>query len=167
MAYFFVPLKETMKRYKIKLLEDEVNELLAIVGKGAHTSHAFRTAYILLNCDEGEYASKATNEQISKVLRVSPRTIERAKKRFLEEGLEAALERRPTTRKYQIKLDGDVESKLVKLCCSDPPDGYARWSLRLLADQMVDLNYVESISYVSVGNMLKKMNLSLGKQRGG
>ena len=80
------------------------------------------------------------------------RTIDRVKKRFLEEGIES-LERRPTTRKYEIKVDGDVEAKLVHLCCSEPPMGYAKWSLRLLADKMVELNYVESISHVTVRNV--------------
>ena len=90
-------------------------------------------------------------------------TIDRVKKKFIEEGFEATLERRATTRKYEIKVDGDMEAKLVSLCCSEPPKGFARWSLRLLADKMVELNYAESISYVTVGNVLKKMNLNLGK----
>ena len=81
----------------------------------------------------------------------------------MEEGFEAVLERRPTSRVYDRKLDGDVEAKLVTLCCSDPPKGYAKWSLRLLADKMVELKYVESISHVTVGSVLKKTNLSLGK----
>lgn len=155
--------KKTMVRYIIKLTKPEVEELQAIINKGSHRSQTFRTAYILLNCDEGEYSEKVTNEQISKVLKVSMRTIDRVKKKFIEEGLEAALERRPTTRKYDVKVDGDVEAKLVTLCCSEPPVGYAKWSLRLLADKMVELEYVDSISYVTVGNVLKKMNLSPGR----
>jgi transposase len=152
-----------MIRYVVKLTESEVADLHSIINKGSHTSQTFRTAYILLNCDEGPYSDKVTNEQISKVLKVGLRTIDRIKKRFMEEGLEAVLERRATTRIYDQKIDGDVEAKLVTLCCSAPPKGFSRWSLRLLADKMVELKYVESISYVSVGNMLKKMNLSLGK----
>ncbi|HAM11494.1 MAG TPA: IS630 family transposase, partial [Bacteroidales bacterium] len=76
---------------------------------------------------------------------------------------EACLDRRPTTRIYERKTDGDVEAKLVTLCCSEPPKGFAKWSLRLLADKMVELNYVESISHVTVRSVLKKTNLSLGK----
>lgn len=152
-----------MIRYTVKLTKEEVEELRAIINKGSHTSQTFRTAYILLNCDEGAYSEKVTNEQISKVLKVGMRTIDRVKKRFMEEGLERVLERRPTSRKYEIKIDGDVEAKLISLCCSEPPVGYARWSLRLLADKMVELQYVDSISHVSVGNVLKKTNLSLGK----
>ena len=152
-----------MIRYTIKLSQEEVKELMMIINKGSHTSHTFRTAYILLNCDEGDYSDKATNEQISKLLKVGMRTIDRVKKRFIEEGFEAVLERRASSRVYDVKIDGDVEAKLVKLCCSEPPPGFAKWSLRLLADKMVELQYVDSISYVSVGNVLKKMNLSLGK----
>jgi transposase len=152
-----------MIRYTIKLSQEEVKELMAIINKGSHTSHTFRTAYILLNCDEGDYSDKATNEQISKLLKVGMRTIDRVKKRFIEEGFEAVLERRASSRVYDVKIDGDVEAKLVKLCCSEPPPGFAKWSLRLLADKMVELQYVDSISYVSVGNVLKKTNLSLGK----
>ena len=152
-----------MIHYTIKLTKAEVEELNSIINKGSHTSQTFRVAYILLNCDEGKFSSKVTNEQISKVLKVGMRTIDRVKKRFVEEGLEAVLDRRPTTRVYDRKLDGDVEAKIVTLCCSDPPKGYAKWSLRLLADKMVELKYVESISHVTVRSVLKKTNLSLGK----
>jgi transposase len=152
-----------MIRYTIKLTKSEVEELRGIINKGSHTSQTFRTAYVLLNCDEGKYSEKVTNEQLAKVLKIGMRTIDRIKKKFVEEGLEATLERRPTTRIYERKVDGEVEAKLVTLCCSDPPKGYAKWSLRLLADRMVELKYVESISYVTVREVLKKTNLSLGK----
>ena len=152
-----------MKYYTIKLTKEEVEELRSIVNKGLHTSHTFRVAYILLNCDEGKYSDKVTNDQISKVLKVGMRTIDRVKKRFVEDGLEGVLERRPTSRVYEQKVDGDVEAHLVKLCCSDPPKGYSKWSLRLLADKLVELRYVESISHVTVRSILKKTNLSLGK----
>lgn len=152
-----------MIRYTIKLTKVEVEELMAVINKGSHTSQTFRVAYILLNCDEGKYSEKVTNEQISKVLKVGMRTIDRVKKKFLEEGFEAVLERRPTARVYEKKMDGDTEAKLITLCCSEPPKGFAKWSLRLLADKMVELKYVESITHVTVRNVLKKTNLSLGK----
>ena len=152
-----------MIRYTVKLSQEEINELKGIINKGSHTTQKFRAAYILLNCDEGDYSEKVTNEQISKVLKVGMRTIDRVKKKFVEEGFEAVLERRPSTRSYEKKLDGDVEAKLVQLCCSEPPPGFAKWSLRLLADKMVELEYVPSISHVSVRKVLKKTNLSLGK----
>ena len=135
-----------MIRYNIKLTKPEVVELMRIINKGSHTSQTFRTAYILLNCDEGNYSQKVTNEQVSKVLKVGMRTIDRVKKKFIEEGLEASLERRPTSRIYDRKTDGDLEAKLVTLCCSDPPKGYSKWSLRLLADKMVELKYVKHFS---------------------
>ena len=152
-----------MIRYRIKLTKTEVSELMDVINKGSHTSQAFRTAYILLNCDEGKYSEKVTNEEISKVLKVGMRTIDRVKKKFIEEGFEAVLERRPTQRVYDVKMDGDTEAKLVTLCCSDPPKGFSKWSLRLLADKMVELKYVESISHVTVRSVLKKTNLNLGK----
>ena len=150
-------------KYTIHLTKSEREDLLAIINRGSHTSQTFRTAYILLNCDEGKYSEKVTNEQISKVLKVGMRTIDRVKKRFMEEGIETVLERRPTQREYTTKIDGETEAKLVTLCCSEPPKGYAKWSLRLLADKMVELHYVESISHVTVRSVLKKTNLSLGK----
>src|SRR5678810_601250 len=149
--------------YTIRLTKAEVEELHVIINKGSHTSQTFRVAYILLNCDEGKYSEKVTNEQISKVLKVGMRTIDRVKKRFVEEGFEAVLERRPTSRVYEKKSDGDVEAKLVTLCCSEPPKGYAKWSLRLLADKMVELKYVESISHITVRSILKKTNLNPGR----
>ena len=152
-----------MVHYRIKLTKSEVDELMKIIRKGSHTTQTYRTAYILLNCDEGEYSDKVTNEQISKVLKVGMRTIDRVKRKFCEEGLEATLERKPTSRVYDKKVDGDVEAKLVTLCCSDPPKGRSKWSLRLLADKMVELKYVDSISYVTVREVLKKTNLNLGK----
>jgi len=152
-----------MIRYTIKLTKPEVEELMSIINKGSHSSQTFRAAYILLNCDEGKYSDKVVNEQISKVLKVGMRTIDRIKKKFIEEGFESSLERRATTREYEKKMDGDIEAKLVTLCCSEPPKGFAKWSLRLLADKMVELKYVDSISHVSVRNVLKKTNLSPGK----
>jgi hypothetical protein len=152
-----------MIRYTIKLTKQEVEELKGIINKGSHTSQTFRAAYILLNCDKGKYSDKVTNEQISKVLKIGMRTIDRVKKKFIEAGLEGVLERSPTTRVYDTVVDGEVEAKLITLCCSEPPKGYAKWSLRLLADRMVKLNYVDSISYETVRGVLKKTNLSPGK----
>jgi transposase len=129
---------------------------MEIINKGSHTSQTFRNAYILLNCDEGKYSEKITNEQISRVLKVGMRTIDRVKKRFIEEGLEECLERKPTTRIYDRIADGDVEAKIVALCCSKPPKGFAKWSLRMLADKVVELKYADSISHETVRTVLKK-----------
>ncbi len=154
-----------MAKYTIKLSKTEVEELTAIIHKGRHTSQAFRTAYVLLNCDKGEYSQDTfvSNAEISKILRIGDRTIDRIKKKFFEDGFEGVLERHPSLQNYTKKMDGDLEAKLVALCCSEPPEGYAKWSLRLLADKLVELNYVESISHVSVRRALKKTNLNPGK----
>ena len=152
-----------MIRYRVELTEAEVAELSAIISKGAHSTHTFRNAYVLLNCDEGAYGQKVGNEQLARILRVNARTIERVKKRFCEEGWEAVLQRKPSRRTYNRKVDGEVEAHLVQLCCSEPPAGRARWSLRLLADKMVELKYVDSLSYVTVREVLKKTSLSPGK----
>lgn len=156
-----------MERYKVTLTKEEINELMDIINKGSHTSQKFRTAYILLNCDEGEFADKVTNSQISRVLRVGMRTIDRTKKKFVEEGFDAALERRPTQREYERKADGDLEAHLIALCCSEPPKGFAKWSLRLLADKVVELKYAESISHETVRRVLKKRFKTLESKRVG
>ena len=124
--------------------------MLCIINKVSHTSQTFRAAYILLNYDEGDYSSKVTNELISKILKIGMRITDRVKKQFLEEGMEAVLGRRPTTRIYKSKADGDIEAKLATLCCSEPPKDFSKWSLRMPADKMVKLNYVDSISNVTV-----------------
>lgn len=147
-----------MAKYKVTLTKVERDELRSIISKGKHTSQRFRNAYVLLNCDEGEYAEKATNAEINKILKVGMRTIDRIKKRFVEEGFDAVLERKPTTREYERKADGDFEARLIALSCSEPPEGHARWSLRLLADKMVELEIVDSISHETVRTVLKKTN---------
>jgi transposase len=152
-----------MKKYKITLTQEEREELLSITKGGMHSSKKVIHSLILLNCDEGEFADKVNNEEVAKVLKIGPRTIDRLKKKFVEEGFEAALENRPTTRVYERKADGDVEAHLVALSCSKAPEGFTRWSLRLLADKMVELEYVENISYETVRRVLKKTNLSRGK----
>jgi transposase len=158
-----------MTKYTIILSKEEVEELTAIIKRGKHTSQSFRSAYVLLNCDKGEYSqdSTITNAEITKILKIGDRTIDRIKKKFLEEGFEGVLDRRPSSQNYTKKMDGDLEAKLVTLCCSEPPAGYSKWSLRLLADKLVELNYVDSISHVSVRRALKKTNLSRGKSKVG
>ena len=129
---------------------------MKIISKGKHTSQTYRNAYILLNTDKGELSKSVTNIEISKVLKVGMRTIDRVKKRFVEEGFEACLQRKPTTRIYDKKVDGDAEAHLISIACSEPPKGFSKWSLRLLADKMVTLNYIESISHETVRTVLKK-----------
>jgi len=150
-----------MARYRIKLTKEEVSELQKIVNKGSHSTQTYRAAYILLNVDEGEFRlGKNTNERICEVLKIGMRTIDRVKKKMSEGGFDAALERDKGSRVYEKKIDGDVEAKLISLCCSEPPAGFAKWSLRLLADKMVELSYIDKISHVSVEKILKKTNFS-------
>ena len=144
------------KFYKVILTKSEHEQLYEIIKKGKHKSQTYRNAYVLLNTDEGEFSDKVTNAEISKVLKVGMRTIDRVKKRFVEDGFETCLSRKPTTRTYEKKIDGDVEAHLISIACSESPKGFAKWSLRMLADKMVELNYVESISYETVRCVLKK-----------
>ncbi len=137
-----------MKRYVVTL--DERKELSEITTKGSHLPQKVINA--LLNCDEGAFDEcQMTGKVIAEILRISMRKVDRVKKRFVEEGLEAALGgrqgRRPT---YMRKADGTFEARLVALSCGEPPEGYAQWSLRLLADRVVELGYIDAISHETV-----------------
>jgi transposase len=156
-----------MVKYKVTLTQEEKSLLLSITKGGTHTSKKVMHALILLNCDEGEYADKVNNEDVAKVLKIGTRTIDRVKKKFVEEGFEAAMENSPTTRIYERKVDGDMEAHLVALACSKAPEGFSKWSLRLLADKMVELEYIDDISYETVRRVLKKTNCSPGKSKVG
>lgn len=147
-----------MIKYKVTLTQEEQEELITIISKGSHTAQQYRNAYILLNCDEGAYGKKIINEEICQVLKVSMRMIDRVKQRFVENGFEACLERKALSKTKAKKIDGDVEAHLVALSCSKAPEGFSRWSLRLLADKMVELNYVDGISYETIRKSLKKTN---------
>lgn len=145
-----------MVKYKVTLTQEERDLLMAMTKGGTHTSKKFIHALILLNCDEGEYSDKVNNEDVAKVLKIGTRTIDRVKKKFVEEGFDAALEISPTKRVYERKVDGDIEAHIVAMSCSEAPEGFANWSLRLLADKMVELKYVEKISYETIRRVLKK-----------
>lgn len=147
-----------MIRYKVTLTKQEREELLDLTKGGVHNSKKIIHALILLNCDESKFSDKVKSEDIARVLKIGSRTIERVKKKFVEHGFEAALTNSPTTRIYDKKADGEVEAHLIALSCGKPPKGFSRWSLRLLADKLVELQYVESISYETVRTMLKKTN---------
>ena len=148
-----------MKKYIVTLSEDERKKLTELTGKGKHRSQTIVNALILLGCDTGEFQTEhLTNEEMSRVLNISMRKIDRLKKRFVEEGFDAALDRKKGTRIYVKKTDGDFEAHLIALSCSQPPDGFVRWSLRLLADKVVELQYIDNISHESVRRILKKRN---------
>ena len=157
-----------MRRYKVALAREERKELEALVQKGSHKSQKVLNALVLLNCDQGQFQDRATkNVEVAAVLRISMRKIDRVKRRFVEEGLETALTGHKGERVYQRKADGDFEAHVVALSCSEPPEGYVRWSLRLLADRAVELSYIDSISYETVRRLLKKRNKTLEKTRMG
>lgn len=154
------------KLYRVTLTAGERDELEGITQRGSHKSQRVINALILLNCDEGERQLK--NEVVAGVLRVSTRKIERVEKRFVEEGLEAALgSRQGRRREYERKADGEFEARLVALSCSAPPEGYANWSLRLLADKAVELEFIDSVSHETVRRVLKKTSSSRGGRSGG
>ncbi len=152
-----------VERYKVTLQADERAALEAIARKGSHRSRKVIHALILLNCDEGACnRRRVRGEDVAEVLKVSMRTLDRVKKRFVEEGLETVLSGRPRRRRYRRKADGELEARLVALSCSEPPKGYSQWSLRLLADRAVELQYIDSISHETVRRVLKKTNSSPG-----
>ena len=157
-----------MKKYVVTLTQDERRQLSTIASKGKNRSQTVVNALILLACDDGEFQeTRSINQTISSVLQISMRKIDRLKRRFIEDGLEAALNGRPTQRQYTKKADGDFEAHLVALSCSQPPEGFARWSLRLLADQVVAFDYIDEVSYETIRRVLKKTNLSLGSASDG
>ncbi|EAR22287.1 Transposase [Nitrococcus mobilis Nb-231] len=152
-----------VKKYKVTLQAEERQSLEAMTQKGSHQSRKVINALILLNCDEGEFNQRRLRgEDVAEVLKVSLRRLDRVKKRFVEEGLETALGGRPRQRQYERKADGDLEARLVALSCSEPPKGYSQWSLRLLADRAVELEYVDSLSYETVRRVLKKTKSNPG-----
>ena len=152
-----------MTTYKVTLTKEERDQLTEMTRTGTHAARKIIHALILLNVDRGSHTESQINEDICKVLKIGMRTIDRVKKRFVEEGLEAALKMSPTSRIYDKLVDGDMEAHLIALACGEPPKGFARWSLRLLADKVVELRFADSISYETVRRTLKKTNLSLGK----
>jgi transposase len=157
-----------MKIYIVTLTNDERRELVGLTSKGKHRSQKILNALILLACDEGEFQKKrSTNKQIAKVLNISMKKIDRIKKRFVEDGLDITLNGRKGSRIYAKKADGDFEAHLVALSCSDPPEGFSRWSLRLLADKVVELDYVDSISHETIRRVLKKTKSNRGYAKGG
>ena len=133
------------------------------MAKGRHSSQQFRNACVLLNSDSGKQGQPFSNEQISQMLQVTTKTVERVKQRFVEDGFEACIERKPYPEVKELKADGDFEAHLIALSCSKAPQGRSRWSLRLLADKMVELKYAESISHETVRQVLKKTKLNRGK----
>lgn len=137
-------------------------DLEALVHSGVATAHTHTHARILLKADAGPDGPVWTDKMICQALDVGASTVARVRQTFVQQGLTAALERKLPERVYERVLDGAAEAHLVALTCSTPPQGAGRWSLRLLADRMVELQYVDAVSYETVRRTLKKTNSNRG-----
>jgi hypothetical protein len=150
------------KLYRVTLTVEERQELQALVSKGKAAARKLTRARILLLADQAEGGPAKQDPEIVDALGCGRATVERTRQQFVEEGMEATLHPKPTTRTYERRLDGKAEAHLVAIACGAPPEGRARWTLRLLADRMVGLGEVESLSHETVRQTLKKTSLSLG-----
>lgn len=150
------------KAFVVELTSDQRTRLHTLVTTGSNTAHATIHARILLKADTGPEGPGWTDAMIASALDVGISTVARVRQSYVQAGLDAALQRKPTRRVYQRALDGAAEAHLIALTCSTPPEGAGKWSLRLLADRMVELNYVETISHETVRQTLQKTNSNPG-----
>ena len=144
------------KRFPVTLADPERDQLKRLIAAGTESARKLTHARILLKADQGPGGPAWTDEAIAEAVEVSQPTVARIRRVYVEQGLEAALNRRPPTRAYVRKLDGAQEARLIALACGNPPEGLDRWSLRLLADKLVELEVVDDISYQTVRRVLKK-----------
>jgi transposase len=152
-----------MKRYRVTLDAQERQGLSDLIAAGRSAARKLTHARILLKADAAEGGHAWPDGRIAEALEVSTATVERVRQRFVEQGLEAALDRKPREQPArEIKLDGRAEARLIALACSAPPDGRAVWTMQLLADKLVELEVVDSISDETVRTTLKKMRSSRG-----
>ena len=149
------------KRYRVDLTQDEREHLLDITRRGKSSARKLKRSLILCKADEG-----LTDQQVAEAVMVGPSTVSRVRQRFVEGGLERALNDRPRPGK-QRKLDGKQEAHLVAVACSPAPEGHTRWTLRLLAGKVVELDLADSICRETVRQVLKKTNSSRGRRRNG
>ena len=156
------------KRYPIILDPEQRTSLMGLISSGRESARKLTRARILLKADESEMGPAYADKQIKEALDVSLSTIERTRKTFVLEGLTAALTPKQRSEgSRRPKFDGEKEAHLIALVCSDPPKGYARWTLRLLADKMVELQHFTSISHECIRQVLKKTNFTLGANSAG
>ena len=151
-----------MKKYRVQLTEEEQQELRALVSKGRAAAYRQTRARILLLSDENRAEGAMKDDDIARSLQVGTATVERVRRRCVEEGVAAALGRKEQVNRRQKKLDGQGEAHLVALACAEPPPGRVSWTLELLADRLVECGIVESISPETVRQTLKKTNSSPG-----
>jgi transposase len=150
------------KRYTVVLSESERAWLHTLIGQGAGPARALTHARILLKANQGEAGPGWTDQAIADALEVHPATVARVRQHYATAGLDAALYAKPPQREYRRKLDGEQEAHLVALTCSAPPEGHKRWTLRLLADRLVQLEVVDAISYETVRQALQQTASSRG-----
>lgn len=150
------------QKYFVKLTSEERLNLENLISSGNAPARKFRRAMILLKSDCSEGGPGWTYEAICDAFDVNSLTVAKVRKEFAEGGLEKALNRKKPNREYERCLDGNAEAHLIALACSEAPDGYERWSLRLLQDRFVKLEIVESVSHETIRTTLKKTKLSLG-----
>ncbi len=152
------------KKYIVDLTESEQESLKKLTTTGKHPAYKINHGRILLLADINQADGGWSDEAIASTLGISISTIERVRRRFVEEGIDASLSQRQGRGRKQRRLDGDSEAHLLAIACSQPPQGQGRWTLRMLADKMVELRYIESLSHETVRQTLKKMNFSLGEK---
>ena len=150
------------KRFVVELTEAERGRLEGMISAGTAPARKLMHARILLKADGGPGGPAWVDERVAEAVETSQPTVSRVRKQYVRGGLDAALNRRPPRREYRRKLDGAQEARLVALACSTPPLGQARWSLRLLADRLVELEVVEDISYQTVRRVFEKTRSSPG-----
>ncbi len=150
------------QKYPIELTEAERYQLKQLLSSGTTSARKLKRAQILLKSDSSEGRPNWSYQAICEAFDVSQPTICEVRRAYAEGGLEAAINRKKPERVYEHRLDGEAEAHLVALVCGEPPEGYDRWTLRLLKDRMVKLSFVENVSHETIRTTLKKMNLSLG-----
>ena len=149
-------------KYVVKLSETERSQLKELVSSGEASAQQIRRAYILLKSDHSPDGSGWKYRDICRAYKISSLTVYNVRKNYVEGGLHRAILRKKPNREYERRLDGAGEARLITLACSEPPDGYEHWSLRLLQDRLVRLEIVEHISHETIRQTLKKTNSSLG-----
>jgi len=150
------------KRYRVTLTEEERQDLRKMVSTGKAAAKKLVRSRILLLADQSELGCAKSDPEICEALGCGRATVERVRKQFVEDGLEITLQPPRSQRIYERRLDGKAEAHLIALTCGAPPEGRARWTLRLLADHMVALEHVESVSHETIRQTLKKTNSSRG-----
>jgi transposase len=154
-------------KYRITLTAEERKGLQRLIATGKTQGYRIRHAHIVLALDEVPENKDWTDKKIAGAYQSTEKTIGNIRKRFVEEGLEAVLDRHARKTPPTIKIDGKTEAKIVALTCSEAPEGYGRWTLRLLAQKVVELGIMESVSHTAIADCLKKTKLSHGYKKNG